>query len=551
LRNLLSTLYARAAEAPLHPALFFVKGNTYAEFSYAHVLHETERWAALFASLPLEPGSVIAIVLNHRVEMYPAYLGVMRAGFIPTFLPYPTPKQDPDIYWKAQAALFDRVRPTCIVTYRDLQGRVADLVNGFPCTLIDVEAAPNSAGPLPPLETVEDGKRIALLQHSSGTTGAKKGVALTFSVIREQTLSHSAALGASPDDKTISWLPLYHDMGLLAAFLFPIACGSSIISIDAFDWLARPAMFFELIERYRATLSWLPNFAFNHHVRTHDPSKAYDLSSIRSIVSTSEPCKPATFDAFYTAFAGFGIRREALRCGYGMAEAVFSCTLTTEGTVARTLAIDAEALATRNLAVAPVGPAAEYLSCGPPLAGLDVRIAARAGANVGEIQIRGRFVFDGYYRNAAATAECFEDDWFKTGDIGFLHDGEVFVCGRLKEMLIVHGQNFYANDIEAIVNSIAGIKPGRIAVFGRFFESTASEEAVVLAESEARSEEERATLARQIRSVVFSSLGLQVKAIEILPIGELVKTTSGKMSRGENAKKYENLVASRGISARV
>jgi acyl-CoA synthetase (AMP-forming)/AMP-acid ligase II len=540
MQKLLSALYGHAAAAPLRPALLFIKGTTYQQFSYEDLLCETERWANLFAASWLEPGGVIAIVLNHRIEMYPAYLGAMRAGFIPTFLPYPTPKQDPDLYWSAQAELFERVRPTCVVTYENVRARVADLASGFGFALIDVDALPEASGvALPPLEMVEADDRIALLQHSSGTTGAKKGVALTYAAIREQALSHFAALGGSSEDKTISWLPLYHDMGLLAAFLIPVATGSSIISIDAFEWLARPAMFFELIERYRATQTWLPNFALNHLVRTHDPAKTYDLSSLRSLVSSSEPCKPATFESFYATFGPHGIARETLRCSYAMAEAVFACTLTATETAPRTLAIDAEALATRNIAARASDRAAEYLSCGRPLAGLELRIAAGAGENVGEIQIRGRFVFEGYFRNPEATAESFADGWYKTGDLGFLYDGELYVCGRRKEMLIVHGQNFYAHDIEMLIDSVPGIKPGRIVVFGRYDESTASEEAVVLAESAAESEDERAALASRIRSVVFSNLGLQVRSVEIRPIGELVKTTSGKMSRSDNAKRYE------------
>jgi acyl-CoA synthetase (AMP-forming)/AMP-acid ligase II len=545
MRTLLSALYANAAEGPYRPALLFVKRQTYVQFTYEDLLAETERWAARFAGLQLAAGSVVAIVLDHRIEMYPAFLGAMRAGLVPSFLPYPTPKQQPAAYWDAQAGLFERLLPGAVVTYGALLENLRRITQGFACELLDVDGDfPDVAAPLPPLEAVEGPRHLALLQHSSGTTGAKKGVALTFEAIRDQTEAHREALGALPSDRVVSWLPLYHDMGLCTAFLFPVALGSGIVSIDAFEWLARPALFLELIEHYRATHAWLPNFAFAHLVRTHDPARRYDLSSLRALVNSSEPCKPATFASFLATYEAHGLAPTALRCSYAMAEAVFACTLTRAGAAPKTLAVDAAELATGNVVTAPAGRSAEFLSCGKPLAGLELRIAAPNGADVGEIQIRGRFVFDRYFRNEAATAAAFEHGWYRTGDTGFLYEGELYVCGRLKEMLIVHGQNFYANDIEAIVNGVAGVKPGRTAVFGRYDETTASEEAVVLAESDALDEAGRADLARAIRAAVYDGLALTVRHVELFPAGALVKTTSGKMSRAENERLFERAEAS-------
>ncbi len=541
MRNLLAALYERTANAPAHPALLFVKKDEYRQFAYADLLHETERWASLYATLRLRAGAVVAIVLDHRYELYPAFLGAMRAGLIPTFLPYPTPKQDPELYWRAQRELFARVRPACVLSLPSLLPCLRELTAPFACAVLDVDAdqPPETSDALPPLGTVESDERIALLQHSSGTTGAKKGVALTFSAIREQNAAHARALGSRPDDRTVSWLPLYHDMGLIAAFLFPLTVGSTIVSLDAFEWLLRPGLLFELIERYRATHVWLPNFAFNHLVRTNDAARTYDLSSMRAFVSCSEPCKPATFEAFSAAFEASGVEPTMLRTCYAMAETVFAVTLGGEGPP-HTLAVDAEAMRTRDAVTAPLpfGEAVEFLSCGKPLGGIELRIAAASGANVGEIQLRGRFVFSHYHENPSATAEAFEDGWYRTGDLGFVYEGELYVCGRRKEMLIVHGQNFYANDVEDVVGEVVGVKPGRVAVFAVYDDAVGSEEAVVLAESVADGEEARLELTRRIRAEVYSKLGLQVRTVEIRPIGDLVKTTSGKMSRDENARRY-------------
>jgi acyl-CoA synthetase (AMP-forming)/AMP-acid ligase II len=539
MRSLLSALYEHAAAAPMRPALLFVKHNGYRQFTYEDLLRESERWARIFANLEVELGQIVAIVLDHRYELYPAFLGAMRAGAIPTFLPYPTSKQDPDLYWRGQAELFARVRPACVLAHAAILPRIAELTAGFACALVDVdELVSSDGGALPPLEAIESHDRIALLQHSSGTTGAKKGVALTFGTIADQNAAHAAALEASPGDLTVSWLPLYHDMGLIAAFLFPISLGSCVVSLDAFEWLLRPASLFEAIEHYRASHTWLPNFAFNHLVRTHDPARSYDLSSMRAFVNCSEPCKPATFDGFATAFAGCGVTRAMLRTCYAMAETVFAVTLSEARREPRTLALDPEALRTRDEAVTPLGEGLEFLSCGKPLDGLELRIAAQSGANVGEIQLRGRFVFSEYYGNPDATAQSFEGGWYKTGDLGFLYEGELYVCGRRKEMLIVHGQNFYASDVEAVAGEVAGVKPGRVAVFAVFDASAGSEEAIVLAETELDDEASRLDLIRRIRADVYSRLGLQVRTVELRAPGELVKTTSGKMSRDENLRRY-------------
>ena len=523
--KLLSALYARAEDTPSRPALLFYTSGSYVQFGFGDLLFETERWARRYLAAGLAAQSIVAIVLDHRVDMYGAYLGAMRAGLVPTFLPYRTPKQDETLYWKAQAAVFDRLWPACIVTYRAPLERIAELTRDFTAHRIDVDAPwPQSAAPLPDLREVEADDRIALLQHSSGTTGAKKGVALTFAAISAQAQALGNALPAAPGDRTVSWLPLYHDMGLLTAFLLPVIWGSSVISFDAFEWLARPNLFFELSERFRATHAWLPNFALNHLVRTCADGRRFDLSSFRAIVSTSEPCRAETFRRFDAAFETWGLHPKTLRASYGMAEAVFACTLTDSGRVPHALESDGFT----------------YLSCGRALEGIDIRIQSADDSPVGEIAVRGRYVVSEYFRNAEITAASFEDGWFRTGDVGFFSGDELFVCGRTKEMLIVHGRNFYANDIEAVVQSVPGVKAGRVVAIGRYDEATASEEASILAESDEPDDEARVRLARTIRATIFSALGLHVRTVRVIPVGTLHKTTSGKMSRDDNAPFLEN-----------
>jgi fatty-acyl-CoA synthase len=544
MRTLLTALAHFARVAPAKPALVVSRKGVWTQFSFADLHEETERWARSWRNLCPTQGAVVFLILQHGIDMYPAFLGAMRAGLVPSFLPYPTPKQDTALYWRAHKALLARVQPACILSYAELLPALQDITADTSCTVLDIATVSLGASnaELPPAPDVANPKLTALLQHSSGTT-----------------------IGATPYDRIISWLPLYHDMGLITAFLLPISLGATVISIDAFDWLTRPDMLFDEISRFRATLCWLPNFAFNHLVRTRDRDRSYDLSSMRAFIDCSEPCKPETAESFEQVFAGHGLRPNAVQVSYAMAEAVFAVTQTRFADKPRTLSVDRAAFTGRSeivLVPRDTANALHFLSCGSPVEGAALRIVPKAGDRawhrlshgfaalglgrkppvdlvVGEIQIHGPFMFDGYFRNQAATEAAFDGAWFRTGDMGFVHQGELFVCGRLKEMLIVHGRNYYANDIEDVVNRVAGVKPGRVVALGVYDPVTATEEAVVMAETLLHGTDDAArnALSKAIRAQVFDELSLSLRRVEIADEGTLIKTTSGKLSREENIKR--------------
>jgi acyl-CoA synthetase (AMP-forming)/AMP-acid ligase II len=317
-----------------------------------------------------------------------------------------------------------------------------------------------------------------------------------------------------------SWLPLYHDMGLIACFMLPLIADGVIVSLDAFEWVAKPEILLAEIQRARARFVWLPNFAFHHLVRTRS-GEACDLSSVRAFINCSEPCKPATFDEFAAAF---GVDAERLQTCYAMAETVFAVTQTRLGEPPRRILRDGKA----------------FLSCGPVIDGLELRILDGEGAalppdRVGEIAVKGACLFSGYYKLENETKAAFAGDWYRTGDLGFVEGGELFVTGRIKDLIIVNGRNFYAHDIEAVVNAVAGIKPGRAVAVGRFSEVSQSEELLVIAEAEGT---DAAPLRKAVRDAIEAAAGLTGATVQIVPPGWLVKTTSGKISRSENLAKY-------------
>ncbi|QRE72403.1 AMP-binding protein [Methylobacterium aquaticum] len=556
--TLLDRLARHARRTPDKPCLIHHQDERYSVLTFADVQALAERVAVTLsravagAPAPQEAplSRVVLLFLKHHPVQLPAYLGTMMAGLVPSFMAFPTPKQDPVLYWKSHAALIRRIRPAVIVTYPEIAGDLEALCAGFgtKVLLIDELSAGDPGavpGPLPgPGDT-------ALLQHSSGTTGLKKGVELTFGQIEAQATAYAPAIGLGPDSTVVSWLPYYHDMGLFTAFLIPLTVGAAVVSMDAFAWVGRPASLFELIERFRGTHCWLPNFAFRHLVNTVPREEAggrrYRLDSMDAFVSCSEPVKSASLRDFAEAFAGFGIRPEQLTACYAMAETGFAVSQSDPLRHEAVRFYAAEPLGTkgRAIAVAPDHPGARALvSNGPPLEGVEVRILAGAaapggeGAPVGEIAVRGSIVFSGYYEDPAATAAALADGWYRTGDIGFIDGGELFISGRIKDVIIVHGRNYYAHDIEEVVSAEAGVVPGRAVAVGVANEEVGSEDVVVLAETRTVDEAARKALKRAIKRAIFDRLELTVRSVHLVDPGWLTKTSSGKISRSENLARY-------------
>ena len=353
-------------------------------------------YAALFSASGVTPGSVVVICLKHGPSLYPAFLGAMLAGAVPSFVPFPTVKQDPALYWEAHRVLFARVEPTVVLTYQDNVPAVADVLPPTTRLLMDDPASLLSAEPLAPLAadlTPPDLDAVALLQHSSGTTGHKKGVMLTHRQIGLQVEAYAAALGLGAEDRIASWLPLYHDMGLVTALLAPVTLGATVISLDAFAWADDPHSLLRAIDTHRCQFAWLPNFAFNHLVRTKLGGEAYRLDHVRAFISCSEPVKADTFTSFADTFAPHGVRPEQLQVSYAMAESVFAVTQTPPGRPPRTTVIEESSRS-------PTARPSRASSCASHL---------ERPAPVDKLEVRGPWVSDGYYRDPEATAESFVD----------------------------------------------------------------------------------------------------------------------------------------------
>ena len=425
---------------------------------------------------------------------------------------------------------------------------------------------PPSGDFLKSVKSAQSADDTAFLQHSSGTTGLQKGVALSHAAVLNQLAAYSDALSLREDDVVVSWLPLYHDMGLIAGFLLPLIQGLPLVLMSPFDWVQHPALLFRAIHDYRATLCWLPNFAYNHcarRIRQRD-MEGLAAASMRLFINCSEPVRHDSHTLFLERFAANGVRPEMLGVSYAMAENTFAVTQTPPGRAARLDFVDPVALATEGVArpVAAQQPAEAQrgtsdssqigyakrarplprVSCGPPIPGTELRILDADGRPlpnraVGQIAIRSNCLLTGYYRRPDLQPFT-SAGWFLTGDRGYVAEGEVYVVGRAKDLIINAGKNIYPGDIEAIVNEVPGVHVGRAVAFGVADEREGTELIAVVAEVDQADAAARQAIARAIRAAVAQRAAVTVSFVHLVGPRWLLKTSSGKIARAANRDKW-------------
>lgn len=505
-----------------------------------------QRFMASYHAASLDPDDEVLIFIRHRPELYGAFFGALLAGLVPSYMPCTSPRQDPAIYWSSHQELMDRTRPAAIVadrsTFSEMQS--AGLKSDAAHHIVVDEMPWGVAGAAAIARAGDD---TALLQHSSGTTGLKKGVALSYDAITRQIECYAAAIEAGPSDVIVSWLPLYHDMGLIACCLLPAYLGVPVVHIDPFVWLARPELLFDALVTHSGTLTWLPNFAFDHMATVAARRAAdYDLSRVRAFINCSEPCKPASFDRFASAFAVSGVRASQLQCCYAMAETVFAVSQTRLDEPVGRLRAEPRSLERGAMPrlVPPDEAGTGLLETGAMIAGIEVGIYDEdrqllPNPTVGEIGVRGSFLFSGYNKDPIRTGERLVDGTYFTRDLGFVLDGRVYVLGRIDDLIIVNGRNLYAHEIEAVVSRIEGLKPGRSVAVPVFDRRAGSEALTIISERKRTSLRADTELRRDIMTTVYSTCEVTPSRIHIVEEGWLVKTTSGKISRSENLARLQ------------
>jgi len=493
----------------------------------------------------------VGVCLYHGLDLHAAFLGGLWAGHIPTMLAPPSPRMEPSKYTRSFAQMLEHVQPAWLVVDAATHAKLdPSALGGFPESHLVVAELVRDAhdGALQPWHGARPDD-VALVQHSSGTTGLQKGMALSHAAVLEHNRRYAAHLGIGRDDVIVSWLPLYHDMGFVACFLLPLLEGIPFVEISPFDWVARPALLLEQIQARRGTLCWLPNFAFAYmaqSVREGQLADDVDLSSIRAWINCSEPVTHASMTAFMDRFRRHGARPEQLTASYAMAENVYAVTQSLPGRYRTVRAERGTFLHQRRIEVRddPSGDALLFVSNGPVMHGTELVVLDDTGGRlpdgtVGELALRGVHRFSGYFGRDDLTQQAMTPDgWYKTGDLGFVWDGHVYVTGRKKDLIIVQGRNFYPTDIERIAGEVGGVNPGRVVAFGIADERAGTEGIVVLAEPLDSYEGDPRKLALEIRKSVAQQLDCTPADVRIVQTRWLVKSTSGKLARNDNRIKY-------------
>lgn len=494
-------------------------------------------------------GDRVVIIMPQSISAMTTFVGAMMLGAVPTFLAYPNFKIEPAKYRSGLAGVTANLQARAVVIDHEFpEEMLGHVALGPHAKLIRAaDERDTSCEAQPPPPNIEESS-LAFVQHSAGTTGLQKGVALTHGAVLRQLDHLERALridGAS--DCIYTWLPLYHDMGLIACFMLPMVCHVPIVMQSPLDWVMHPEAMLQIITEYKCTMAWMPNFAFQFVPRRtpHSRWSQYDLSSLRALINCSEPVRAKSMFEFQRAF---GIESRVMQSSYAMAENVFAVTQSdpSHTQCPRRIFGDGQAFRGAHLIVPVAEEAAGaimFTSSGRLLPHHKVRIVSDSGtvlseSHVGEILIKSDCLFEGYYHRPDLTAQALVDGWYRSGDLGFLLDGELYVVGRKKDLLIVGGENIYPQDIEEIVGRHSAIHDGRAIALGIYNPNLGTEEILVVAEVE-RAEllANAAVIEAEIRSQVVSGMGVAIRTIFLKPPKWLVKSTAGKAARSATREK--------------
>ncbi|HVH28260.1 MAG TPA: fatty acyl-AMP ligase [Vicinamibacterales bacterium] len=509
----------------------FISEGVETRRSYAEIRRASERVARGLLAAGLKPGDLVALVIADAEAFLTALFGAAQAGIVPATMAPPTTTGGLSQYFELTMRTVRAARARAVITSRGLlagfdamRARCTELALVVtPDDLARAEReSPEAREPIAPARGADD---IALVQFTSGSTSSPKGVALSHRNLcaNIDAINGPAGLGTSPDDSAVSWLPLYHDMGLVGMALGPLYSSRPALFLEPQAFIKRPVDWLKAISRHRATVSFAPTFAYQLVLRrvSEQDLIGLDLSCWRVAGCGAEPVHAPTLHAFADRLAGVGFRPTSFLPCYGLAEHVLAATLPPRDRPLRT-------------------DASSVVSCGRPLPGHRLKVVKPDGTNArdgepGEIVLSGPSVMQGYLRDEA-TGAAVRAGWLHTGDLGYLYDGELFVCGRAKDTIIINGRKYFPQDLEWAIENLDGVRRGRVVAFG-IVEHGANDRVVVAVEAGQRPGRER--LVEDIRRRIADQFGLYVDDVVCVAAGTISRTTSGKIRRAAVKAHYE------------
>ncbi|MDE2484865.1 MAG: AMP-binding protein [candidate division NC10 bacterium] len=548
-RTLVEVLRWHAEAHPERVHIFLRRDDgTDTPIRYGALWNQAAAVAAGLRRRGVGPGHSVSLMLRTEAAFFEAFFGTLLAGAVPVPI-YPPFRLDRlEEYARRQERILHNAEARLLITFGEVE-RVARLLRGRVPSLEEVTTVERLSLP----ETGMSGRRqlsddTALVQYTSGSTGDPKGVRLSHANILANIRAIGEAIAISPTDIGVSWLPLYHDMGLIGSWLTSLYFGIPIAILSPLAFLARPARWLWAIHSHHATLSAAPNFAFDLCVRKVSEAEleGLDLSSWRLAFNGAEPVSPETIERFTRRFAPYGFKAETMCPVYGLAECAVSLTVPPLGYPPRIDRVAREPFE-RVREARPALPEdrtpLRFVSCGRPLPGHEVRIVDGAGRPVadrieGRIEFRGSSVMSGYFRNPEATQTVLRDGWMDSGDLGYWAEGELFIAGRQKDIVIKAGRNLYPQEVEEVVGDVPGIRKGCVAAFGIADPEAGTERLVVIAESRETASERIEEIRMGVLDRMVTVIGLPPDTLVMAQPGAVLKTSSGKIRRSATREAY-------------
>jgi fatty-acyl-CoA synthase len=533
------------------PGFRFIASDLHeSRLPYSGLREAAHRRAARLSALGLQKGDRAALVVADDAEFLVSFLACVAAGVVPVpIAPFET--RSVEGFRDTVAGIVREARADTLLTLEASREKLQPLVGhrnaGRLERILTMEG--DLAGDAPPFRAPDiRPDDLCFLQFTSGSVAAPRGVMITHANLMANIALLSGPEGFGPPrtepypDLVVSWLPLFHDMGLIGCALTSLVSNVPAVIISTLAFARDPRIWLRRIHDFRGTVTYAPNFAYAlvaRRLRDRD-LETLDLRSLRVAGCGAEPIHAPTLRAFAERLAPTGFRAESLMTSYGLAECTLAVTVRRARMPLRVDAVEADALARGE--ARPAGPdngkVLEFLSCGMALPGYDLAVLDEQGAalpdrRVGQIVARGPSVAAGYYGNPEATAATWKDGWLHTGDLGYLVEGELFVCGRLKDLVIIRGRNFHPHDIESAVRDLPGVRHGNVVAFGT--SRRGDETLVVMAETDGA---DPGALRRALAARVHEAIGLECRPV-LVSRGSLPKTTSGKLQRTKAKRLFE------------
>jgi acyl carrier protein len=517
--------------------------------TYEELWQGAQKVAAGLQQHGVRPGETVAIMLPTGKDYFFSFYAVLMTGAIPVPIYPPVRRSQLEDHLRRHSGILNNCVASLLISMPEAKV-VAQLLKSQVGSLRDVitveELVAEMKEFLPPAIDASD---IAFLQYTSGSTGNPKGVVLTHANLLANIRVMGEAVKADSNDVFISWLPLYHDMGLIGAWLGSLYFAVVLVVMSPLSFLMRPQRWLWAIHQYRGTISASPNFGYELCLKriTNADIQGVDLSSLRLAFNGAEPVSPNTIEKFTTRFQPFGFRAESMLPVYGLAESSVGLAFPPLNRQPRVDCVQREAFS-QSADALPAEPTDENALCfvgsGQPLTGHEIRIVDSDGRELperteGYLQFRGPSVTSGYYRNPEASKTLFKQGWLDSGDLAYMAEGEVFITGRSKDLIIRAGRNIYPHEVEETVGNIPGVRKGCVAAFGTTDPHTGSEQLVILAETRETDSEKTTALQKKITTIASDLLGLPPDRVILAPPHTVLKTSSGKIRRSACKELYE------------